>query len=208
MCDCLLYSPNWGPGSQPRHVPWLGIEPAALWFTGWHSIHSSQSEISFLSKVILVLGKARSLRSPNLGCRRGWVSWVIWCFTRQLCRRHAWVDMSWWSCQWPVAHSWGLRNHPNNFHRGMFKLNTKFGANWLFCLLSHFECDDHTVHMLTQQHLLPPLTSRLKLSLFIICIPVHSPWLPSYMDVPPTILIILTVAGLFPDRPHIYSLFI
>ena len=34
-----LHAPNWGPGSQPRHVPWLGIEPATLWFTGQHSIH-------------------------------------------------------------------------------------------------------------------------------------------------------------------------
>ena len=35
---CLLHGPNWGPGPQPRHVPWLGIEPAAFQFTGWHSI--------------------------------------------------------------------------------------------------------------------------------------------------------------------------
>ena len=35
----LLCTPNWGPGSQPRHVPWLGIEPVTLWFTGWHSIY-------------------------------------------------------------------------------------------------------------------------------------------------------------------------
>ena len=35
---CLLSTP-WGPGPQPRHVPWLGIEPATLWFTGRHSIH-------------------------------------------------------------------------------------------------------------------------------------------------------------------------
>ena len=27
------------PGLQPRHVPWLGIEPETLWFTGQHSIH-------------------------------------------------------------------------------------------------------------------------------------------------------------------------
>ena len=27
------------PGLQPRHVPWLGIEPMTLWLTGWHSIH-------------------------------------------------------------------------------------------------------------------------------------------------------------------------
>ena len=22
----------WGPGLKPRHVPWLGMEPATLWF--------------------------------------------------------------------------------------------------------------------------------------------------------------------------------
>ena len=32
-------------------------------------------------------------------------------------------------------------------------------------------------------------------------VPVHSPWLPGNIDVAQTILIILTMAGLFPDRP-------
>ena len=31
--------PNWGPGSQSRHVPWLGIEPATLWFAGGCASH-------------------------------------------------------------------------------------------------------------------------------------------------------------------------
>ena len=30
MCGCLSCAPYWGPGLQPRHVPRLGIEPAAL----------------------------------------------------------------------------------------------------------------------------------------------------------------------------------
>ena len=34
-------------------------------------------------------------------------------------------------------------------------------------------------------------------------IPVHSPWLPGYVDVTQTVLVILTMTGLFPDRPHI-----
>ena len=34
--SCVLY---WGPGPQPRHVPWLGIEPGTLWFTGQPSVH-------------------------------------------------------------------------------------------------------------------------------------------------------------------------
>ena len=34
-------------------------------------------------------------------------------------------------------------------------------------------------------------------------ISVHSPWLPGYLDVAQTVLIILTMVGLFPDRPCI-----
>ena len=41
----------------------------------------------------------------------------------------------------------------------MFKLNRKVGADLLLYLLSHFCCNGHTVHMLTQSCLLPPLTS-------------------------------------------------
>ena len=39
-----------------------------------------------------------------------------------------------------------------------------------------------------------------------MCIPVHSPWLPGYMGVTQTIFIILTMAGLYPDKPHIHPL--
>ena len=43
-----------------------------------------------------------------------------------------------------------LLNHTNSFHRGIFKLNTKSNADSLLYLLSYFEYDGHTVHMLTQ----------------------------------------------------------
>ena len=49
----------------------------------------------------------------------------------------------------------------------MFKLNTKFDADFLFYTFAHFEYHGHTVHMLTQQSLLPVLTSTVKLSLFM-----------------------------------------
>ena len=48
----------------------------------------------------------------------------------------------------------------------MVKLNAKFDADLLFYSISYFDCDGSTVHMLTQQHLLPPVTSTVKLSLF------------------------------------------
>ena len=42
MCGCLSRAPQQRPGPQPRCVPWLGIEPTILWFTGRHSIHWPQ----------------------------------------------------------------------------------------------------------------------------------------------------------------------
>ena len=39
LIGCLLHISNWGPGPQPRHVPWLGVKPVTFPFAGWHSIH-------------------------------------------------------------------------------------------------------------------------------------------------------------------------
>ena len=113
-------------------------------------------------------GKSQKLQGKKFGLFGNWVTSVIWCFTKKLCTRcDAWAGkLSWWSCQSPVVHSCSLLHHLNSFHGGMFKLNAKFGADLLLYLLSHFECEGHTVHMFTQQHLLPPLTSRVKSSLF------------------------------------------
>ena len=39
-CVVASRTPHTGePGLQSKDVPQLGIEPATLWFTGWHSIH-------------------------------------------------------------------------------------------------------------------------------------------------------------------------
>ena len=85
----------------------------------------------------------------------------------------------------------------------MFKLHAKFDADLLFFSLNYFACDNHTVHMLTQQCLSPSLTSTVKSSLFTYAHSSHSPWLPGYIGVTQTVLVILTTAGLFTDRPLI-----
>ena len=36
---CLSQAPSWGPGLQPRPVPWLGIKPATFWFASLPSTH-------------------------------------------------------------------------------------------------------------------------------------------------------------------------
>ena len=62
------------------------------------------SEISSLSKVILVLGKAISHMAPSLGCSEsaGWFDVL----SKNCMRRDAWAGaLSWWICQSPVAHS-------------------------------------------------------------------------------------------------------
>ena len=159
------------PQSPSKWAPWdltqssQSSSAAPLYFLESHW----QSEISSLSKVILVWGEARNGGALNLGCSGGWVTWVIRCFTKKLCRgRDTWVGVLWWwSCQSPVACSCSLLNHLNSLHWGMFKLNAKFDEGLLLYLLSHFECDGHIVHMLiTQWCLPPPLTSTVKSSLF------------------------------------------
>ena len=76
------------------------------------------------------------------------------------------VALSWWSWQSPVAHSCGLLNHLKSFCGGMFKLNAKLDADSLLYLLSHFECEGHTVHKFTQWCLPPTLTSSVKSLVF------------------------------------------
>ena len=83
------------------------------------------------------------------------------------------------SHQLPMAAAFWITQVVSN--GGMFKLNTKFDTDLLLYLFNHFECDGHTVHMLTQ-HLLPPPTSTVKLSLFThaqsspLCLAARSHW--------------------------------
>ena len=152
------------------------------------------------------MGKARICSAPNLGCRGRWITWVIWCFTKILCRRHdAWAGtLLWWSCQSPVVHSCRLLNHLNSFDKGMFKLNAKFDADLLLysvilsTMATQYTCSLNGVYHL--RWLVQWSCHCLRIS-----IPVHSPWLPGYMNILQTVFIILIMAGLFPDRPCIYN---
>ena len=121
-------------------------------------------------------------------------------------RCDAWVGaLLWRSCQSPVAHS--CIGIILSFCRGMFKCNTIFDADPLLYSLS-FRMWWSTVHMLTQQCPLSPLTSRVKYHCSCVHILVHTPWLPGYVDVAQTVLVILTMVWLFPDRPCITDVFI
>ena len=128
----------------------------------------------------------------------------MWCFSKNLCTRHAWVGaLLWWSCPSPLAHRGGLLNHLYSFHSRMSKLNVKSDAVSLLYLFSHFECNGHRVHMLTQQCLLPHWLVQWSHHCSHMCIPIHFPWLTGSIDVKHTVLIILTMARFFPDKSHI-----
>ena len=75
MCGCLSHTPYWGPGPQPRHVPWLGIEPVTLLFAGPSSIHLTT--LARGDNVILFKKKNLSLSS----CKRQFLScYIHWHF--------------------------------------------------------------------------------------------------------------------------------
>ena len=122
-------------------------------------------------------------------------------------RRDAWAGtLLWWSCQSPGAHSYGLLNHPNSFHRGMFKLNAKFHLDSLLYLLVLLNVmatqDTCSLNGIYRPHWLVQWSRHRSHTHS----PVHSPWLPGYINATQTVLVILTMAGLFLDRPHIYTL--
>ena len=66
-------APYWEPDLQPRHVPWLGIEPVTLRFAGWRSIHwaTSARAVVFVffffypSKTIFGVGSGFLRKSPD-----------------------------------------------------------------------------------------------------------------------------------------------
>ena len=152
-------------------------------------------------------GKSQKTQGTNLGCREaespGWFgvspknsAWDV---------MHAWVGvLLWWSCQSPVAHSYSLLNPSNSFHGEIFKFNTIFDADLLLYFLSHFEGSGHTVHCSLNGIYHPHWLVQWSCHCSHKHIPVHSPWLPSYTDVVQTVLVTLTMAGLFPDGPCIH----
>ena len=163
----ILYIGHWCLSPlQSRHLGTWHRSPnhhqllCCIFLNLTHSLKSSPS------KVILVLGKARCYRAPNMDYGGGHVGDLMFC--QKLCmRQDAWVGvLLWWSCQSPGTHNCGLLSHPNSFRGGRFKLNAKFDADSFLYLLSHFECDGYTAHLLTQQHLPPRLTGTVKSSLF------------------------------------------
>ena len=157
----------------------------------------------FPPKVILVWEKARSLKVPNLGYRR--------------VQSPGWFDVSQkYSAQDVIHEQTCCHDEAANQH---LSIAAAFRIIWIVPME---ECSSLTqnwmqIHCSTRSIILNVMATLYTCSLKgIYCpqwlvqwsphcsctdIPVHSPWLPGYIDVMQTILVILIMAGLFPDRP-------
>ena len=93
-----------------------------------------------------------------------------------------------------------LLNHPNSFHRAMFKLNTKLMQ---ICCSAHSVIWNVKITQCTSSingMYCPHWLVQWSHPCSCMCIPVHSPRLPGCIHAVQTILI-LTMSGLFLDRP-------
>ena len=193
------------PQSPSKWAPWdptqFSQSPSAAPESQWWS------EISSLSKVILVLGKARSQGTPNLGCRGaespGWFHVLPKNFAQDTMRE-------WARCRDEAAHH-------------QLPITAAF---WIIWIVSTEECSSLMQNLMqiccfTHSVTLNATATQYTCSLNGIycphwlvqwgchcshmCIPVHSPWMPGDINVEQTV-VMLTMVGLFLDRPGIYHI--
>ena len=157
--------------------------------------------------MILVLGKARSCRVPNL-CSRGLSHLGDLTFCQ---KTSAWEVMHEWAhCrdeaanhQWPIAVAfWIIRivstEECSSLTQNLMQICCSTCSVVLNATATQDTCSLNGVYY-------PPLTSTVKSSLFMH---VHSSPLclaARLHDAVQTVLIILTMVGLFPDRPQMFT---
>ena len=196
------------PQSPSKWAPWdltqfsQSPSAAALYFPESHWL----PQISSLSKVILIMGKARTCRVPNLGYSGA--------------ESPGWFDVSQKNSARDVMCE--QASCPDEAANHQLPTAVAFCIIWI---VSVEECSSLTqnwmqIHCYSHSAILNVTATQYTRSLSGVyrrpwpvqwsrhcsrtCIPVHSPWLPGYSDVVQTILVTLTLMGLFLDRPHIY----
>ena len=155
------------------------------------------SEISSLSKK--VLGKARSHRAPNLGCRGAESPGWICCFTKTLCTRHDTSAGTLWWC----AAFWIIRIVSTEKCSSLLQNLTQICCSTRSVILNE-TATQYTWPLNGIYH--PHWLVQWSHHCSHMRIPVHCAWLPGYISVTRNFLIVLTMAGLFPGRPHNFNL--
>ena len=75
LISYLPHTPNWEPGLEPRHVPWLGTELVTFWFAGWCSIHwatLARARRTFLISCTFLKSSYQCFAPLSVGKRLTW----------------------------------------------------------------------------------------------------------------------------------------
>ena len=150
--------------------------------------------------MILVLGKARSYRAPSLGCRGaespGWFD--VSPKTLHMMHEQAHCCDEAASHQLPIAAAfWIIRivstEACSSLMKNFMQIHCSTCSVILNVMATEYTCSLNGVY---HPHWLVQWSCHCS----HMHIPVHPPWLPGYIDVMQTILIMLTTAGLFSNR--------
>ena len=155
--------------SPSKQAPWdlrqFSQSPSIAW--SYFPKSHQWSEVSYFSKVTLVLGKARSHRTPYLGCRRsespGWFDVSPENSTQDMMHKRECCHDEAPNSQLPIAVAFWI-----------IRLISAEECSSLTQNLMYIRCSTCSVilntmtiqYILPQRHLLPTLTSTVKLSLF------------------------------------------
>ena len=153
----------------------------------------------------LSFGKARSHRAPNLGCSGA--------------ESPGWFDVSTKNSAWDMMHEWA-----HCYGEVAIQQLPISAAFWIIPIVCAEECLTWTQNLMQiccsacsvilnvtatqgpcslnsiyQPHWLVQWSCHCSR----MCIPICCPWLPDYIEAMQTVLIILTMARLFPGQPHV-----
>ena len=177
------------PQSPSKQTPWdltqfsQLLSAALLYFPESHQ----WSEISLLSKVILVLGKARSHRVPNLGCRGaespGWSDVLSKKLHKMWCMSGCVVMMN---HQLPLAVAlrinWIVSTEEcSNLTQNLMQICCSACSVIVNVTATQYICSPNSIY---RPHWLVQWSCHCSYT----CIPVHSLWLPGYINVVQSVL--------------------
>ena len=144
-------------------------------------------------------GKSPKLQGTKFALLGDWVTWVTWCFAKI----SAWDMMHDWvhyydeaaSHQLPIAVAfWIIRivsaQEYSSLTQNLMQIRCSTCSVILNVMATQYTCSLNNIH---HPHWLVQWSHHCS----HMGIPVHSPWLPGYIDVMQNILVILTMAGLF-----------
>ena len=154
-------------------------------------LHWAWTFLSSLSKVILVLGKARSCRVPNLGCKGpespGWFDVLpkplhkTWCMSRHSCcdeaaNHHLPIAVAFWIIQIVSM------EECSSLMQSLLQTCCSTHSVILNVIATQYTCSLNSIYC-------PHWLVQWSCHCSCMCVPVLSPWLPGYADVAQTILI-------------------